>query len=256
MTAEFKPGRKSIDPRSVRSKDATTDENVEIVHNMAMCDRRRDLRSLAREVGVRFGVVQTILTDILGVSKLSARWVPRMLTDDQNRSRLDISRFLLSRYEDDPDDLINQIVTQDETWVHHFNTESKMQSMQWKHSGSPPPKKFKRVSSAGKVMVSVFWDTHGVIMIENLEQGRTINGTYYAAELVRCARILQKKRRGKLTGCVLLLQDNAPAHTSQVAMTAATECGFEVLPHAPYSPDMAPSDKIENQPLWNTVWKQ
>ena len=25
-------------------------------------------------------------------------------------------------------------------------------------------------------------------------------------------------------------------------MTAATECGFEVLPHPPYSPDMAPSD--------------
>ena len=38
------------------------------------------------------------------------------------------------------------------------------------------------------------------------------------------------------------MQDNAPAHTSQVAMTAATECGFEVLPHPPYSPDMAPSD--------------
>ena len=33
-----------------------------------------------------------------------------------------------------------------------------------------------------------------------------------------------------------------PAHTSQVAMTAATECGFEVLPHHPNSPDMAPFD--------------
>ena len=43
---------------------------------------------------------------------------------------------------------------------------------------------------------------------------------------------------GKLTCGVLLLQDNAPAHTSQVAMTAATECGFEILPHPPYSPDM------------------
>ena len=38
------------------------------------------------------------------------------------------------------------------------------------------------------------------------------------------------------------MQDNASAHTSQVAMTAATECGFEVLSHLPYSPDMAPSD--------------
>ena len=48
--------------------------------------------------------------------------------------------------------------------------------------------------------------------------------------------------RGKLTRGVLLLQYNALAHTSQVAMTAATECGFEILPHPPYYPDMAPSD--------------
>ena len=41
---------------------------------------------------------------------------------------------------------------------------------------------------------------------------------------------------------VLLLHDNAPAHTSRVVMTAATECGFEVLLHPPYSPDMTPSD--------------
>ena len=44
-----------------------------------------------------------------------------------------------------------------------------------------------------------------------------------------------------MTRGVLLLQDKAPAHTSQVAMTAATECGFEILPHPPCSPDMAPS---------------
>ena len=43
-----------------------------------------------------------------------------------------------------------------------------------------------------------------------------------------------------MTRSVLLLQRNAPSHTSQVAMTAATE--FEVLPHPSYSPDMALSD--------------
>ena len=48
-----------------------------------------------------------------------------------------------------------------------------------------------------------------------------------------------RKRRGKLT---LLLQDNAPAHKLQVAMAAATECGFEALPQPPYSPALASSD--------------
>ena len=38
------------------------------------------------------------------------------------------------------------------------------------------------------------------------------------------------------------MQDNVPAHTLQAVMTAATECGFEVLFHPPYSPDLAPSD--------------
>ena len=51
-----------------------------------------------------------------------------------------------------------------------------------------------------------------------------------------------RKPQGKLTCGVLLLQDNATAHMSQVAMTVETECGFEILPHPPYSPDMASSD--------------
>ena len=52
----------------------------------------------------------------------------------------------------------------------------------------------------------------------------------------------RKKRRKKQTHSVLLLKDNAAAHKSQVAMTAASECRFEMLPHTPYVPEMAPSD--------------
>ena len=138
--AEFKRGRESIedDGQSDHPKHATTDENVMVMHTLVMCDRRRDLRSIASEVGISFGAVQSILTNILGMSMVSIRWVPRVLTDDQKRTLLCISRYLLSRYEDDPTDFIEQVVTQDETWVHHFDPESKMQSKQWKHPGSPP----------------------------------------------------------------------------------------------------------------------
>ena len=34
------------------------------------------MRSIAREVGIRFGAVQSTLTDILGLSMVSTRWVP------------------------------------------------------------------------------------------------------------------------------------------------------------------------------------
>jgi histone-lysine N-methyltransferase SETMAR len=103
--AEFKRGRESIgdDERPGRPKDATNDETAEAVHDLVMCDRRRDLRSIAREVGISFGSVQAILTDVYGMSKVSTRWVPRQLTDDQKRTRLDISRYILSCYGDEAD---------------------------------------------------------------------------------------------------------------------------------------------------------
>lgn len=107
---------------------------------------------------------------------------------------------------------------------------------------SPPPKKFKQTASVGKVMASVFWDSEGVIMIDYLEKGKTINGEYYASELTKLKTAIKEKRRGKLRAGVLLLQDNAPAHTAQVAVAEAAKCGFELLPHPPYSPDLAPSD--------------
>ena len=111
--------------------------------------------------------------------------------------------------------------------------------MQWNHPGSPTPKKFKRVSSAEKV---IFWDNQGVIMVDYLKEGHTINDAYYTEELRRLREKIVRKRKGKLPRGVLLLQDNAPAHTLQISMAAAAECGFEVLPHPPFSPDLAPSD--------------
>ena len=79
-------------------------------------------------------------------------------------------------------------------------------------------------------------------MIDYLEQGRMINNAYYSGKLRQLSQKIARKRRGKLSRRVLLLQDNAIAYAPQVAMTAATQCGFEILPRSPYSTKLAPSD--------------
>ena len=56
-------------------KEAATDENAELVHCLIMCDRK-SLHDIARQIGISSGAVLSISTDILGMSKLSARWVP------------------------------------------------------------------------------------------------------------------------------------------------------------------------------------
>ena len=48
-----------------------------------------------------------------------------MLTEDKKRSSLDLSMYLLSLYEDEPEEIMDRVVTQNETWIHHFDLESK-----------------------------------------------------------------------------------------------------------------------------------
>src|SRR5574343_927827 len=53
---------------------------------------------------------------------------------------------------------------------------------------------------------------------------------------------VKERRRGKVRAGILLQQDNARVHTCHVATATAIECGYELLPHPAYSPDLAPSD--------------
>ncbi|QQP57394.1 Mariner transposase, partial [Caligus rogercresseyi] len=48
--------------------------------------------------------------------------------------------------------------------------------------------------SANKVMATVFWDARGVIHIDYLQKGRTMNGEYYTSLLDRFNEDLKKKR--------------------------------------------------------------
>ena len=80
----------------------------------------------------------------------------------------------------------------DETLIHHYTLESKEQSEQWVLPGKCASKKAKTVLSAGKVMATVFWDSQGIILIDYLEIGKTITGTYDVSLLDRLKAELKK----------------------------------------------------------------
>jgi hypothetical protein len=56
-----------------------------------------------------------------------------------------------------PRQILEQIVTADETWMHYYEPESKAQSMAWKRPTSPVAKKFKSQPSTGKIWKMRFW---------------------------------------------------------------------------------------------------
>jgi hypothetical protein len=83
---------------------------------------------------------------------------------------------------------------------------TKQQSKQWTEAGCSAPKKTRSVSSAGKVMASVFWDAEGILFIDYLEKGKTITGEYYSNLLTR----LDEKNREKKPG---LKKKNIPIYS-------------------------------------------
>lgn len=91
-------------------------------------------------------------------------------------------------------------------------------------------------------MASVFWDAKRIIMIDYLPKGRTIIGAHYVEQLDNLREVIREKRLALSRKKILFHQDNAPAHTSKIAMAKIVELGFKLVSHPPYSQDLAPSD--------------
>jgi len=130
----------------------------------------------------------------------------------------------------------------DVIWLYHYDSETKQQSVEWRHNGSPRPKKFLVQKSAGKSLASIFWDQDGILLIDYLPKGQTINAEHYSSLLVQLKDTLKEKGRGKVTKAVLFLHDNAPAHRALATQKKLAYLGFQFLDHPPYSPDLPPSD--------------
>jgi len=97
--------------------------------------------------------------------RISARFVPRLHSDDQKALRVSVCRELKQQARDDPN-FISNITTGDETWVYGYDPESKQQSSQWKSPNSPRPKKAHQVRSNVKSML-IFFSTSKALSTRN-----------------------------------------------------------------------------------------
>ena len=241
----FKEGRASTedDPRAGRPSTSTTEDHVEEVRRMVHDDPKITTRTISRETNISLGSVVSILHDKLNMSKISARWVPRLLTVVHRQTRVELCNHFINRFDHNPEDFISRIVTGDETWLYGYDPATKQMSMEWRAKGaSPPVKPLMQKSLSTKVMALVFYDGQGVIHIEYLNPGETVTASRYVTALNNLRKAIRQKRRGKLARGVLFHHDNAPAHRSRQCVSALSDHGFEILPHPPYSPDLSPCD--------------
>ena len=114
-------------------------------------------------------------------------------------------------------------------------TRKKGRSMEYRHPGSRSVKKFKTVPSAKKIMLTIFWDARGVLYTEFLAKGSTVNSDRYCATLRSLKERIRRNRPEKK-------HDKARPHCRGQTQGTMTSLKFTVVPHPPYSPELAPSD--------------
>jgi len=130
-------------PHPGRPKTVTTPETIDQIHELILEDRRISAKSIAEQLVISRERVGSIIHEDLDMRKLSAKWDPKCLNADQKRQRCQLSEQLLEFFRRDPNDFLSRLVTMDETWLYQYDPETKQQSMDWRHSGSPHPKNFR-----------------------------------------------------------------------------------------------------------------
>ncbi|UYV70267.1 hypothetical protein LAZ67_7002330 [Cordylochernes scorpioides] len=220
----FKEGWEEVadEPRSGRPTTARTDKNVDRVLEVLRTDRRLRIQQIADTLHMSTFVVHGIVTE-----------------DLQMQLRVLRCQELLDLIQNEPD-FLNSVVTGDESWMFEY-PESKRQSCAWHTKSSPRPKKARMSKSFIKTIIIVFFDIRGIVHCEFVPQGQTVHSTFYLEVLRRFKRRIARVRTD-IKDTVKLHHDNVTSHTAFINTNLLARSNTPVIPHPPYSPDLAPFD--------------
>lgn len=244
--ARFKAGNMDLEdePRSGRPQIDTSDHVIELVTS----NPSLTISELELMTGLSHGTVWNRL-HAAGFSNKRTIWLPHDLTDRQLMKRVDMCDVLLRKNSEEA--FLKRLITGDEKWILYRNA---TQKKSWVPRGTRAAAAPKPEIHQKKVMLSCWWDWKGVVFFELLPEGQTINTEVYCRQLddLKAAVATKRPELANRKG-VAFQHDNARPHTSLASRLKLAEFGWDVLPHPPYSPDLAPSDYHLFRSLQNSL---
>ena len=240
----FKEGRESVrdGERCGRSKEVRTRELIGQIKNFIDKDRHVSIEIISAQFDVSVGTVHTIIREELKIQKICMKFVPRVLREDQKERHCHDSREMVELINSDPA-VLDALMTSDESWIYSYDPETKWQSSQWNHAGSPRPKKARQSKSTHKLLMIPFFASTGLIYMHWVPTEQTVNKEYYVEVLREFRKRFRRKKPALFKSAQWHFhQDNAPVHNSILVTDYLTKMGIKTVPHPSYSPDVAPSD--------------
>jgi histone-lysine N-methyltransferase SETMAR len=239
----FGEGRTSVsdDDREGRPSTAHNEKVLELLKAIIEENPRVTVEEMCVRTCLSHGSVVSCMRS-LNLTKVSCRWTPHHLSDEQKEKRVRCSQATLLQIGQLKNGFWERLVTSDETWLPYFMPENKTQSKQWIQRDDDPPVKAKPNHFEKKVMLTTFWDADGIIWSDFMPDNATITAEYYCTLLTTVHEKIRRKRPGKRSKGILFLHDNARPHTAHRTRSHLKSLKWMVLEHPPYSPDLAPSD--------------
>ena len=232
----FKMGDFSIEDKTHPGKEKKfEDPELEALLDEDSCQTQQEL---AYSLGVTQQAISHRLRS-MGMVQKQGSWLPYELKPRNVEGRFFTCQQLLRRQQ--RKSFLHRIITGDETWIHYDNPKRKKS---WGYPGHATASTPKPNIHGSKLMLCIWWDQIGVVYYELLQQGQTITGDLYRAQLMSLSQALKEKRPQyeQRHDKVILLHDNARPHVAQGVKDYLETLKWDVLPHPPYSPDIAPSD--------------
>jgi [histone H3]-lysine36 N-dimethyltransferase SETMAR len=237
----FELGQQTIkdEIRSGRPHEAVTPETIGRVEDFIDENPHITTRELAEEVGISRERVEHIIHEELDMRKICKKWIPHVLTDENRRKRVEVSKQLLQILESG----FKNIITGDETWIHFYTVPSKESNKVWLKYGENRPQIARTAQNSKKRMFCIFFSAEGIVARILVPKGSTVTGNLYANDILpEVFSNFMRMNDRKTVRNVLLHYDNAAPHTSKIVISYLEQEKVNVLPHPPYSPDLAPCD--------------
>ena len=154
------------------------------------------------------------------------RFARRVLREDQKERRCHDSREMVELINSDPA-VLDALVTCDESWIYYYDPETKRQSSQWKHAGSPRPKKARQSKSTHKLLMIPFLTALAWSTCTGFPLDKTVNKEYYIEVLREFRKRFRQKRPGLFKlGQWHFHQDNELVHNSILVTDYLTKMGI------------------------------
>jgi len=212
------------------------------VREIVCADQHLTIREVAEEVRIAFSTCQKILTEDLRMRRVTAKFVPHLLTPEQKDDRVSVCTGLHDLAQNDPN-FMSSAIADDECWVFGYDPETKQMFSQWSTSSSPRLKKARQVKFNIKTMLIAFFHIDGLVLHEFIPTGQMVNKEFYKTVLQRLRNAVRRHRPEKWrSGNWILHHDNTPAHRAVTTNEFLAKHYIPSLPQPPYSPDLAPCD--------------